>query len=90
MNKVYLVLHESYGEYDNCYETSVYLFEKYEDGLFYLDEVKQKTIEEFSYDANEDIGRCIEIDERKNYFYIYLEEFGWDRLILEEYDILKF
>jgi hypothetical protein len=99
MNKVYLLLHETYEEFDNYHDTSVYIFEKYEDGLFYLDEMKQKIIEDYLRESNEDINFFLnnddndyyrEIDERKGYFYIYLEEHGWDRLSLEEYDILKF
>lgn len=97
MNKLYLLLHESYGEFDNCYDASVCLFEKYEDGLFYLDEIKQTIIEDYLCESDEDINYfidnedyCAEIDDHKNYFYIYLEEFGWDRLSLEEHDILKF
>lgn len=99
MNKVFLLLHESYGNFDDLYDSSVYLFEKYEDGLFYLDEIKQTVIEDYLRESNEDINFFLnnddndydrEIDEHKNYFYIYLEEFGWDRLSLEESDILKF
>jgi hypothetical protein len=95
MNKMFLLLHESY--FDGFYDSSVYAFEKYEDGLFYLDEMKQKVIEDYLSEAGGDINYFInndnyeaEIDDHKNYFFIYLEEFGWDRLSLEESDILKF
>lgn len=98
--KVYILVHESYGYWDNDYDVEIKSFKDERSAInflsiwkneilnYYLEDVNAETIEEYrAYLGDELYTLDIEDD---NWFKIDIEEMGYDILYVEEQDVMEF
>lgn len=95
--KVYLLIKESYGSYDNFYDTTVQSFIDRESALNYLAIEKESKIEEAMREVKvstieelENSSYVYDFDNRDDYYYIDIEDWGYDCLKIVEQDMMEF
>ena len=92
--KVYTLLHETYGWWDNDYNVDIYTFKDRQSAINYLKILSEMLIE----DALKHNDMKIEdfenndydyLDQEEDYLYIRIEEWGSDTLSIRETDLME-
>ena len=100
MNKVYTIVWESYAYMDGEFSTTVDIFDDLESAKIYFEMMKTNIIDEYLdyaevsslHDMDEDI---FYMDDEPtlngmNYLYMDYDDYGWDRLKIEEKPVMAF
>lgn len=101
MNKVYIIVWESYAFMDNDFGTIIEAFNDLESAKIYFEMMKSNTIKEYldytGYEAIEGLvnDEYFYIDEEPTsngdqYLYIEYDDYGYDRLRIYEKPVMKF
>ena len=91
--KVYTLVHETYGWWDNDYNVNIYTFKDRQSAINYLKILSEMLIEDalkhndmkledFDYDYNR-------FDQEEDYLYISIEEWGSETLSITETDLME-
>ncbi len=97
--KVYLLIHEVYLYWNNEYLVEIKSFKDEQSAINYLSFVKQEILNELMREKDVEtvnelmnvIGdKIISFDNCDDYFYLELEEDGYDILYIEEQDVMEF
>ena len=95
--KIYLLIDESYGSYNNDYFTSFQSFIDRESAMNYLAIKKESKIENAMQVLNvstiKELENCSDVydfDNRDDYYYIDIEDWGYDNLRIVEQDVMEF
>ena len=98
--KVYILVHESYGYWDNDYYVDMKSFKDKQSAINYLSiwknemlneylgEIEVETIEEYREQLGDALF-CLDITD-DDWFKIDVDETGYDVLYIEEQDVMKF
>ena len=95
--KVYLLIQETYGYWDNDYSVSITAFNSKQSAINYLAEVKEFLIRdaletincETTEELTEDNGVYV-YEDYTDYFKVDIEEWGYECLYIEEKIIMEY
>ena len=92
--KVYTLIHETYGWWDNEYDVNIYTFKDRQSAINYLKILSEMLIE----DALKHNDMTLEdlrnndydyFDQEEDYLYIRIEEWGSETLSIKETDLME-
>jgi hypothetical protein len=91
--KVYTLIHESYGWWDNDYCTEIYTFKDRQSAINYLKILSEMLIEDALKHNNmtlEEINNDYDtLEQDDDYLYIRIEEWGSETLSITETDLME-
>ena len=98
---VYVVKHDVYGYEDGCNESFVEVFDSLESATNYFKIKKEQILDEYMDETGinriQDLMNHYDFDYdfepasfNLPYAYISLDEYGYDRLVIQKKDIMKF
>jgi hypothetical protein len=101
MNKVYILVHESYAYWDNDYDVNFKTFKDKESAMNYLKIMKQEfidnacdhenlTVEELRNAYDSDDGYVYAFEDEEDYFRLDIEEYGYDCAYISDQDVMSF
>ena len=101
MNKVYILVHESYAYWDNDYDVSFKTFKDKESAINYLKIMKQEfindacdyenlTVEELRNSFDNDDGHVYDFEDTEEYFRLDIEDYGYDCAYIDIQDVMSF
>ena len=101
MNKVYILVHESYAYWDNEYDVNFKTFKDKESAMNYLKIMKQEfiddacdhenlTVEELRNAYESDDGYVYAFEDEEDYFRIDIEDYGYDCAYIDVQDVMSF
>lgn len=92
MSKVYALLRESYLNYDNDYYTDLIIFKDIDSAQTYLEILKESITNEVLEEGYIDsIDDCYFYEDKDpNMFYMDIDDWGYEKLNIEEYEIMEF
>ena len=91
--KVYTLIHETYGWWDNDYYTEIYTFKDRQSAINYL-KILSETLLEDALKSNditlEDIDNDYDaFEQEEDFFFIKIEEWGSETLSIKETDLME-
>ena len=101
MNCVYIIKHDVYGFEDGYYESFVEVFNSLESATNYFEIKKEQIVQEY-YDHTDTHNLQDLVDNYEfeydfepasfnmPYAYIWLEDYGHDRLVIQKKDVMEF
>ena len=92
--KVYTLVHETYGWWDNEYDTTIYTFKDRQSAINYLKILSEALIDD-ALDHNNITLEDLEnndydyFDQEEDYLYIRIEEWGSETLSITKTDLME-